>query len=95
MESCQRATIEIYKIQAEKATCKTRTQRVLWEQAQAQRVKEQQLASDKQAGPLNTPISFPDFEVDQYLNMNIGLLRGTPVISQDDKDNTSQPATNT
>ena len=33
--------MEIYKIKAEKATCKAQTQRVLWEQAQSQRVKEQ------------------------------------------------------
>ncbi len=43
--------MEIYKIQTEKATCKVRTQRVLWEQAQAQRVKEQQLVAEQQASP--------------------------------------------
>ena len=87
--------MEIYKIQAEKATCEARTQRVLREQAQAQRVEEQQLAADQQASPLNTPTSFPEFEVDQYPNIDIGLLRGTPVISQDDEDNTSHPTANT
>ena len=33
--------MEIYKIKAKKATCEAQTQRVLWEQAQSQRVKEQ------------------------------------------------------
>jgi hypothetical protein len=56
--------MEIYKIQAEKATCKA--QRVLQEQAQAQRVKEQQLAAEQQASPLTTPTSCPDLEIDLY-----------------------------
>jgi len=87
--------MEIYKIQAEKATCKERTQRVLREQAQAQRVEEQQLAVEQQASPLNTPTSIHEFEVDPYPNINIGSLRGTPVISQDDEEDTSHPAVNT
>ena len=87
--------MEIYKIQAEKATCTARTQRVLREQGQAQRVEEQQLAAEQQASPLNTPTSFPKFEVDPYPNIGIGSLRGTPVISQDDEEDTSHPAGNT
>jgi hypothetical protein len=87
--------MEIYKIQAEKATCEARTQRVLREQAQAQRVKEQQLAAEQQASPLTTPTSFPNLEVDLYLDTDIGLLRGTPIISQDEDDDTSSPAANT
>jgi len=47
------------------------------------------------ASPLNTPTSFPKFEVDPYPNIDIGSLRGTPVISQDDEEDTSHPATNT
>ena len=47
--------MEIYKIQAKKTTCEARTQRVLREQAHAQRVKEQQLAAEQQASPINTP----------------------------------------
>jgi hypothetical protein len=74
--------MEIYKIQAEKATCEAQTQRVLWEQAYAQRVKEQQLVAEQQANPLHTPKSFPDFEVDLYPDMDIGSLGGTPIISQ-------------
>ncbi len=87
--------MEIYKIQAEKATCKARTQRVLREQAQAQRVKEQQLTAEQQASPLTTPTSFPDLEVDLYPDTDIGLLRGMPIISQDEDDDTSHPAANT
>jgi hypothetical protein len=87
--------MEMYKIQAEKATCKARTQRVLQEQAQAQRVKEQQLAAEQQSSPLNTPTSFPEFEVDPYPDIDIGSLQGTQVISQDDEEDTSHPAANT
>ncbi len=65
--------MEIYKIAAEKATCEARTQRVLWEQAQAQRVKDQQLAAAQQASPLNTPTAFLDLEVDLYPDTDIGL----------------------
>ena len=87
--------MEIYKIAAEKATCEARTQRVLREQAQAQRVKEQQLAAEQQASPLTTPTSFPNLEVDLYLDTDIGLLQGTPIISQDEDNDTSHPAANT
>ncbi len=97
--------MKIYKIQAEKATCEARIQRVLQEHAQAQRVKEQQLAAEQQARPLPTPkpfppsrcsqTGFPDLEVDLYPNMDIGQLQGTPIISQDDEDDTDHPAANT
>ncbi len=87
--------VEIYKIQAKKATCEAQTQRVLREQAQAQRVKEQQLAAEQQASPQNSPTSFPDFEVETYPDMDIGTLRGTPVISQDNEEDISHPAANT
>ena len=68
---------------------------MLREQAHAQRVKEQQLATEQQAGPLNTPMSFPDFEVDLYPDMDIGSLWGTPIISQDDEEDTNHPTANT
>jgi hypothetical protein len=87
--------MEIYKIQAEKATCEVQAQRVLQEQAQAQRAKEQQLAAEQQASPQNSPMSFPDFEVDTYPDMDIGTLQGTPIISQDNKEDISHPAANT
>jgi hypothetical protein len=87
--------MEIFKMQAEKATCEARTQRVLREQAQAQRVKEQQLAAEQQASPSTTSTSVPELEVNLYPNTDIGLLRGTPIISQDEDDDTSHPASNT
>ena len=87
--------MEIYKIAAEKATCEARTQRVLREQAQAQRVKEQQLVAAQQASPLNTPTVFPYLEVDLYPDTDIGVEQGTPIISQDEDDDTSHPAANT
>ena len=87
--------MEVYKIAAEKATCETRTQRVLREQAQAQRVKEQQLVAAQQASPLNTPTVFPDLEVDLYPDTDIGLEQGTPIISQDEDDDMSHSAANT
>ena len=87
--------MEIYKIQAEKATCNAQTQRVLREQAQAKRVKEQLLVAEQQASPLTTPTSCPDLEIDLYPDMDIGLLQGTPIISQDKDDNTSHPAEHT
>jgi hypothetical protein len=68
---------------------------MLREQAQAQRVKEQQLAAEQQARPHNSPMSFPDFEAETYPDMDIGTLRGTPIISQDNKEDISHPAANT
>ncbi len=87
--------MEIYEIHAKKATCKARTQRVLWEQAQAQRVKEQQLVARQQASPQNNPMSFPDFEADTCPDMDIGTLQGTPIISKDNEEDISHPAANT
>jgi hypothetical protein len=88
--------MEIYKIAAEKATRETRTQRVLREQAQAQRVKEeQQLVATQQASPLNTPTVFPDLEVDLYPDTDSGREQGTPIISQDEDNYKSHPAANT
>ncbi len=51
--------MEIYKIQAEKAACKARTQRVLRENAQAQRV-----ADEQQTVPQQHPTLFPVLEVE-------------------------------
>ncbi len=87
--------MEIYKIQAKIATCKARTQRVLREQAQAQRVMEQQLTAEQRASPHNSPTSFPDFEAETYPDVDIGILQGTHIISQDNKEDISHPAANT
>jgi hypothetical protein len=86
--------MEIYKIQAKKATCKARTQRVLREQAQAQRVEEQQLAAGQNASPQHSLTSLSDIEVNKYPDFDLGTLQGTPIISQDDKEDISPPAAN-
>jgi hypothetical protein len=58
-------------------------------------VHEQQLAAEQQASPQNTPTSCPNFEEeDTYPDMDIGTLRGMPIISQDDVEDTSHPAAN-
>jgi hypothetical protein len=51
--------MEIYKIQAKKATCEARTQRVLREQAQTPRVKEQQMAAEATSKPTEQPDATP------------------------------------
>ena len=86
--------MEIYKIQAKKATCKAQTQRVLWEQAQAQRVEAQQIPAEQQASPQNSPTLLPNLKVYEHPNPNTGTL-GTPIISQDNKEDISTPAPNT
>ena len=70
--------MEIYKIQAEKATCEARTQRVLRENAQAQRV-----ADEQQTVPQQHPTSFPVLEVEDIYSPGFSNTRGTPAISQD------------
>jgi hypothetical protein len=87
--------MEIYKIKAEKVTCKAQTQWVLHKQAQAQRMEEQQLAAGQKASPQHSPKSLPDIEVNKYPNLDLGMLQGTPTISQDDKEDISPPAANT
>jgi hypothetical protein len=87
--------MEIYKIQAEKATCEARTQRVLRKQAQAQRVEEKQLVAGQKASPQHSSMSLPDIEVNDYPNLNLGTLQGTPIISQDNKEDISPLAANT
>ena len=79
--------MEIYKIQAEKATCEARAQRVLRENAQAQRV-----ADEQQTVPQQHPTSFPALEVEDSYSPGFSNTRGTPIISQDDDES---PAHNT
>jgi hypothetical protein len=85
--------MEVYKIKAEKATCKARTQRVLREQAQAQRVAlEQQAQVSQPTSPEQHPTSFPSFEVENSTNKPTSATCNHNVISQD-KDN--PPSLNT
>jgi hypothetical protein len=77
--------IEVYKIQADKATCKARSQRVLREQALAQRVaKEWQAAEPVQASHQHTPTTFPTFEVEDSQDNNPSAASRLPIISQDE-----------
>jgi hypothetical protein len=56
--------MEIYKIQADQATCAARAQRVLREQALAQRVAEEHQAGEPiQTNHQHTSTTFPSFEV--------------------------------
>ncbi len=85
--------MEIYKIQAEKATCKARAQRVLRAEALAQRVaEEQQAAEPVQASPRHTPTAFPTFEVEDSQDNNPSASSGPPIMSQDED---SLPSANT
>jgi hypothetical protein len=79
----------IFKQQAKKAKDNATTQRVLKERAQAERVHNESMPSPTGPSPP------PPFEVD-YPNIDLGNLRGTPVISQDEDNNKqSSPASNT
>jgi hypothetical protein len=73
--------MDIFKIQAKKATCKAQTQRMLGKQVQAQRVEQQQMAAEQQASPQHSPMSLPNIEVDEYPDLNLVTLQGTPIIS--------------
>ena len=80
----------IFKQQANKAKDEATTQRVLTERARAQRVHNE--ATTQPA----SPSTIPPLEV-TYPAIDVGSLRGTPIISQEDEDDidTSTPAANT
>jgi hypothetical protein len=85
--------MEIYKIQADQATCEARAQRVLREQALAQSVaKEQQAVEPVQSNHQHTSTAFPSFEVEDNQANDPQAASGPPVISQDED---SPPAANT
>jgi hypothetical protein len=76
--------MEIYKIQADQATCAARAQRVLREQALTQRVtKEQQAVEPIQANHQHTATTFPSFEVEENQANDPPAMSGLLVISQD------------
>ncbi len=68
--------INIFKTQAKKEKDEATVQRVLKEQAAAQRV-------CNESAPTTTPPPLPPLEL-KYPDSNLGTLRGVPVISQDD-----------
>ncbi len=77
--------MEIYKIQADQATCAARAQRVLREQALTQRVaEEQQVGGPVQASHQHTSTTFPSFDVEYNQANDPRATSGPPVISQDD-----------
>jgi hypothetical protein len=85
--------MEIYKIKAEKATCKAQAQRVLREQVQAQRVMvEQQAQVSQPTSPKQNPASFLSFEVKDSADEPKSARSGHNIISQDDD---SPPSSNT
>jgi hypothetical protein len=57
-------------------------------------VKEQQLAAGQKASPQHSPTSLPDIEVNEYPDLDLGTLQGTPIISQDDEEDISPSAAN-
>ncbi len=85
--------MEIYKIQAKKATCKAQAQRVNREDTQAQRVTEKQAtATPTQTRPHVTNTAFPHFEINNTPHNSTHLPNEVLIISQDDG---SPPAGNT
>jgi hypothetical protein len=79
----------IFKQQAKKTKDDATTQRVLKEQARAQRV------HTKEAFQPASPSTIPPLEV-TYPTIDVRPLQGTPIISQDEDDiDTSAPAANT
>ncbi len=94
--------INIFKLQAKKDKDVATAQRVSKEHVQAERVctktKDQSPSMAPNAKPttttVTTPMSFPPLKV-EYPDLNTGMLRGTPMISQDEMGNNLSPAANT
>jgi hypothetical protein len=94
--------INTFKLQAKKDKDTATAQRVLKERAQAEKVctktKDQSPSMVPTAKPTTTTVttsmSFPPLEV-EYPDLDKGMLRGTPMISQDEMGNSSSPAANT
>jgi hypothetical protein len=94
--------IKIFKTQAKKQKDEATLQRVLWENAQAERVLNKNMApstkpTDK---PLARPTSpqatlFPPLKIEEYPDVDLGTLRGTPISNPDDDSKSAQPAANT
>jgi hypothetical protein len=62
--------IDIFKVQAKKATCKARTQCILHKQVQAQRVlaEAQRGINPKRKQQASTPINIPNLETEEIPN---------------------------
>jgi hypothetical protein len=90
--------INIFKLQATKNKDAASAQRVLKEWAQAARVSNETNEQSPTTKPTTTttatPMSFPPLEL-EYPDLDTGMLRGTPMISQGEMGNNSSPAANT
>jgi hypothetical protein len=90
--------INIFKLQATKNKDAASDQRVLKERAQAARVSneanKQSPTTEQTTTTTTTPTSFPPLKI-EYPDLNTGMLRGTPMTSQDEMGNNSSPAANT
>jgi hypothetical protein len=90
--------INIFKLQATKNKYAASAQRVLRERAQAARMSnktnKQRPTTKPTTTTTTTPMSFPPLEL-EYPDLNAGMLRGTPMISQDKMGDNSSPAANT
>ncbi len=90
--------INIFQLQATKNKDAASAQRVLKDRAQAARVSnetnKQSPTTDPTTTTTTTPMSFPPLEL-EYPDLDTGMLRGTPMISQDKMGNNSSPAANT
>ncbi len=90
--------INIFKLQATKNKDAASAQRMLKEWAQTARVSnktnKQSPTTEPTTTTTTTPMSFPPLEL-EYPDLNTGMLRGTPMISQDKIGDNSSPAANT
>ncbi len=94
--------INIFKLQAKKEKDTATAQRVLKEHAQAERVGTKTKDHSPRTTPtvkpttttVTTPMSFPPLKV-EYPDLNTGMLRETPMTSQDKMGNNLSPAANT
>ncbi len=92
--------MDIFKVQAEKATCIARTARILREQAQAQRVlaEAQRVMTEEHQRQVITPNEIPNLEIEEIPDSNTNRNQRAPMILQDDEDNDDYfrpPAANT
>jgi hypothetical protein len=94
--------IKIFKTQTKKEKDEATLQRVLQENAQAERVLNENMApstrpTDKPLARPTTPQAtlFPPLEIKEYPDVDLGTLRGTPISNPDDDSNSARPAANT
>ena len=97
--------INIFKMPAEKEKDEATLQRVLRENAQAERLLNQTMApptsptNEPVDGPTtpqkNTTTTYPPLEIEEYPKMDVCTLQGTPITNPGDNPNSSQLSANT